>query len=140
VLIASILPEHVTIIALACLLAVAAIVVFANFRSRLASAKREWLELSTLLTQYSLPHCAKILEDLAVEDLPGAFRECEYLLRLMRDPKQAAAALDKVFLGELPTALSDAARRPGVAKIIVDWINANPALATAAGLAVMATK
>ena len=133
-------PEHVTIIALACLVAIAGVALIASLRSKLASAKKEWLELSAVLTNYDLPHCAKILEDLAVDDIPGAFRECEYLLRLMRDPKQAAAALDNIFVAQLPGALSDATRCPAVAKVIASWIAANPTLATAAGLAVTAAK
>ncbi len=128
-------PEHVTIIALACLVAIAAVAVISTFKTKLVTARKEWLELSTLLTSYSLPHCAAILEDLAVDDLAGAFRECEYLLRLMRNPKQAAAALDQIFDNELPTALSDASRRPGAVKLIVDWISAKPSLAAAGGLA-----
>ena len=133
-------PEHVTIIVLSCFVAVAAVAIVASLRSRLATAKREWLELSTLLTNHSMPHCAKILECLAVEDLPGAFRECEYLLRILRDPKQAAAALDAVFINELPGALADATRRAAIAKVIADWLAANPTLAVGTGLAVVAAK
>ena len=131
---ATISPEHVTIIALAAIVAVAAVALVARLRTNLASAKREWLELSSLLTQHGMPHSAKIFECLAVEDLPGAFTECKYLLRALRDPKQAAAVLDSVFASELPLALSDAARRSAVVKTIGDWIAANPAMATAAGL------
>ncbi len=128
-------PEHLTIILLSCVVAVGIVAIVAAFKSRLASAKKEWLELSTLLANYSLPHCSRILEDLAVDDLPGAFKECEYLLRLMRNPKQAAAALDTIFLNELPTALSDASRLPAIAACIRAWIVANPTLAANAGLA-----
>ncbi len=131
-------PEHLTIILLSCVVAVGVVALVAAFKSRLASAKKEWLELSTLLSSYSLPHCSRILEDLAVDDLPGAFQECEYLLRLMRNPKQAAAALDAVFLNELPTALSDASRVMAIAQCIAAWIKANPTLAANAGLAVTA--
>ena len=133
-------PEHITIVVLACLVAVSLVAVIAAFRSNLAKAKREWLELSTVLSQHGMPHSAKIFECLAVEDLPGAFKECQYLLRTLRDPKQAAAVLDSVFTSELPSALGDATRRTVVAKAIVDWIAANPALATAAGLAVAVVK
>lgn len=131
-------PEHLTIILLSCVVAVGVVALVAAFKSRLASAKKEWLELSTLLSSYSLPHCSRILEDLAVDDLPGAFKECEYLLRLMRNPKQAAAALDAVFLNELPAALSDASRVTAIAAAIAAWIKANPTLAANAGLAVTA--
>ena len=58
--------------------------------------------------------------------------------RLMRNPKQAAAALDAVFQNELPTALSDASRLPAIAACIRAWIVANPTLAANAGLAVTA--
>jgi hypothetical protein len=133
-------PLHVTIIVLSCLIAVAAVFGVASFRSKLASARKEWLELSALLKSYDLPHCARILEDLAVDDVPGAIRECEYLLRLMRDPKAAAAALDAVFIAQLPGALSDASRVTAVAGAIKAWVAANPTLAAAAGLATVATK
>jgi hypothetical protein len=126
--------EHVAIIVLAAIVAVCLVALVASFKSRLSSAKKEWLELSALLTSYSLPHCAKILEDLAVDDLPGAIRECEYLLRLMRDPKQAALALDGIFTAELPGALADANRRTALAKVLTAWITANPTLAASVGL------
>ncbi len=129
-----VMPEHVTIIVLATFVAVAAVAMVARLRSNLATAKREWLELSSLLTQHGMPHSAKIFESLAVEDLPGAFTECKFLLRALRDPKQAAAVLDNVFIHELPLALSDTGRRTAVAKAIGDWVAANPAGAVAIGL------
>jgi hypothetical protein len=55
---------------------------------------------------------------------------------LLRYPKQAAAALDTIFLAQLPQALNDVGRRSAIAKLIADWIVANPAAALAAGLAV----
>jgi hypothetical protein len=133
-------PEHVVILVLAAVAVVALVAAIARFRSNLANAKREWLSLSTLLTGYSMPHLAKVLECLAVEDLPGALAECKYLLRQFSDPKSAAIVLDNVLIGELPGALSDATRITAVAKAISAWIAANPALATAAGLAAVSPK
>lgn len=133
-------PLHLIIIVLSCLVAVAAVAAIAQFRSRLSAAKEEWLELATLLSNHGMPHSAAIFHALAVENLPKAFAECKYLLRVLRDPKKAVALLDGVFAAELPGALSDAARRATVAKLISDWITANPALAAAAGLAAIVPK
>jgi hypothetical protein len=130
-------PEHVVILVLSAIAVCAVVALVARFRSKLADAKREWLELSSLLAQYGMTHLSRVLECLAVEDLPGAFKECEYVLRQLRDPKQAALMLDNVLKSELPLALADTGRRAAVVTAISAWITANPALATAAGLAAL---
>jgi hypothetical protein len=128
------LSPNDTIILLSCALAVAGIVITAVCLSARSRTRKEWLELSTLLKQYSLPHCSAILEDLAVGDLPGAFRQCEYLLKLMREPAQAATALNAVLIAQIPVGLSDPNRVGPLAAAIRSWIAANAAAATAAGL------
>ena len=43
-------------------------------------------------------------------------------------------------INELPGALADATRRAAIAKVIADWLAANPTLAVGTGLAVVAAK
>jgi hypothetical protein len=129
-------PERVALVVMTVLAAIGLVTVIYRARDKFAHLRRDFLALSTVLTQHGLKHLGKIAECLAVDDLPGAFAEARYLRKQLEDPKLAAVLLDDVFTQQLSAKLGSAGDRTAVLKLLSDWAIANPEAVKAAGLAI----
>jgi hypothetical protein len=129
-------PERIALIVTSVLAAVGLVSFAVRKRDKLTDLKRDFLALQTLLNEHGMKHFAKILECLAVEDLPGAVGEAKFLVRQLHDPKLAAALLEGVFTQNLDSQLASVGGRVSVLKRIADWAVANPEAVKAAGLVI----
>lgn len=124
-------PEHLIIIALAAVVVVAAVAVAFRKDREGEDRARKMLALGGELRKIGFKHIATILENLAIKDFAGAYKECRHLAREMADPKIAAVVLSEAFYTQLTERLKADADRALIVKAVEDWKAANPPLAAA---------
>ncbi|MDE2101867.1 MAG: hypothetical protein KGL39_31770 [Patescibacteria group bacterium] len=99
-----------------------------------ASWKQYAIDTSKAMSKAGLVHSPKILDELAVGDLAGAFQEVKGLADIFKDPKQLGAEFETVFQNMLKASLADPTQAKAMQQLVNDAVAAfasgNPAAAT----------
>ena len=127
--------DHVWIIVLAAIAAVAIVGWFWHLEAWKVAERRRFRKLGDLLKSFGFVETGTVCTDIADGDLAGAVKELEFLARQLSNPETATALLAAVSVRTMPAVLADANTARKLLKVIADWAAANPAAIKADGYA-----
>ena len=125
------------LIVLAAFAAVGLVRLFWKVEDRLTEKRKRAAKLNSTLNEYGHTLTSKIRDALAVGDLPSVWAEIDRLLDTLENPKLAQPLLQADLLSQLAKQLAMGDAAPAILKHVAAFVAANPAVAKAAGLALL---